>query len=103
MKKLTCGGHMAIELTNMTWDKWTQLSATQKTAIRDYSGLTPQLIGLEGWRVEVTDTQGETRRFIVGRSTGWRPCHLEVKTRRSFGGGSADRTYARIVQLARVR
>ena len=48
--------------------------------------LVPQLSGLEGKRVEVVEQNGETRRFIVGKSTGWMPCHLEIKTRRSSGG-----------------
>ena len=50
--------------------------------------LVPQLIGLEGKRVEVIDRYGEQRRFYVGKSTGWMPCHLEIKTRRSSGGGA---------------
>ena len=50
--------------------------------------LTPELLGLEGRRVEVIDRHGEKRRFIVGKSTGWMPCHLEIKTRRSLGGGA---------------
>lgn len=49
--------------------------------------LTPALIGLEGKRVEVREPDGEARRFWVGKSTGWMPCHLEVKTKRSHGGG----------------
>lgn len=52
------------------------------------AGLTQQLIGLEGKHVEVVDVYGEKRRFYVGRSSGWMPCHLEVKTRRSNGGES---------------
>ena len=48
--------------------------------------LTPQLVGLEGKRVEVVDCYGERRRFIVGRSTGWIPCHLEIVGRNSSGG-----------------
>ncbi len=48
--------------------------------------LTPQLVGLEGKRVEVVDCDGEKRRFWVGKSTGWLPIHLEIKTRRSSGG-----------------
>ena len=47
--------------------------------------LTPQLLGLEGKRVEVVDTYGHRRRFRVGKSTGWMPCHLEI-TRRNIGG-----------------
>jgi hypothetical protein len=31
----------------------------------------------------------ERSRFIVGKSTGWAPIHLEIKTRRSTGGAAA--------------
>jgi len=48
--------------------------------------LTPQLVGLEGKRVEVVDCDGEKRRFYVGRSTGWMPRHLEIAQRNSSGG-----------------
>lgn len=51
--------------------------------------LTPQLIGLEGRRVEVVDSYGEARRFVVGKSMGgWMPCHIELKTRNSSGGAA---------------
>lgn len=49
-------------------------------------GLVPQLNGLEGKRVEVVDSYGETRRFYVGRSSGWMPSHLEIPRRDSTGG-----------------
>lgn len=55
--------------------------------------LSPMLRGLEGRRVEVVTAYGETRRFIVGLSTGWIPCHLEIHNRRSMGGGAAERVY----------
>ena len=55
---------------------------------RSRTGLTAQLLGLEGKRVEVVDKYDEKRRFIVGKSTGFVPCHLEIKTRRSHGGCS---------------
>ncbi len=48
--------------------------------------LTPQLIGMEGKRVQVTAPDGYKSRFIVGKSTGWAPCHLEIETRGSTGG-----------------
>jgi len=48
--------------------------------------LTSQLVGLEGKHVEVVDKWDERRRFVVGKSTGWVPCHLELKTRASRGG-----------------
>ena len=48
--------------------------------------LTPELIGLEGKRVEVVDRWGGRRRFYVGKSTGWMPIHLEIARRDSTGG-----------------
>jgi hypothetical protein len=65
--------------------------------------LTPQLIGLEGKRVEVTTPSGDISRFYVGKSTGWLPIHLEIKTRRSSGGGSVyvpEGSTVRIVRAA---
>lgn len=57
----------------------------QRTGQRCPADLTPQLVGLEGKRVEVVDRYGETRRFIVGKSTGWLPCHLELEPRADGG------------------
>ena len=71
---------------NMTQEKWQALPEHEKAKLRSDGGLTPQLKGLEGWRVEVVDCYGERRRFIVGRSTGWSPCHIEVARRDSTGG-----------------
>lgn len=50
--------------------------------------LTPELIGLEGKRVEVTYPDGDKSCFYVGRSTGWMPCHIEVENNNSSGGGA---------------
>lgn len=50
------------------------------------ASLTEQLIGKENCRVEVTDQDGQTRRFWVGKSTGWMPCHLEIARTNSSGG-----------------
>lgn len=58
-----------------------------RTGRRCPAALEPQLVGLEGKRVEVT-RNGETSRFIVGKSTGWMPIHLEIANRRSDGGPS---------------
>ena len=90
-------------LNSMTQSKWDSLSQTQRDKQQDLSGLTPQLKGLEGYRVEAVTTYGETRRFIVGRSTGWVPCHLEIHNRASSGGGSADRTYESVRKLYYAR
>lgn len=48
--------------------------------------LSRQLLGLEGKRVEVVDRWGTRKRFIVGKSTGWLPIHLEILRRNSSGG-----------------
>lgn len=83
----------AVTLANMTWEKWKMLPATERFHLTDRSQLTPQLLQFEGFRVEVVDKFGETRRFKVGRSTGWRPIHLELKRRDSSGGNGADKEY----------
>jgi hypothetical protein len=90
-------------LVGMTSEKWKSLTERERRAIRSDNGLTKQLIGLEGYRVEVVTDYGETRRFIVGRSTGWIPCHIEVKRRSSFGGMSADSHYKSVKVLYKVR
>jgi len=59
------------------------------TGWQSKAGLTPELIGKEGHRVEVVTSYGEKVRFIVGKSTGWIPCHLEIKRTDSSGGGGA--------------
>lgn len=58
--------------------------------------LTSQLFGLEGRRVEVVDCDGDKRRFWVGMSTGWMPCHLEITRKvynRPNGGPAAMGPY----------
>jgi hypothetical protein len=65
--------------------------------------LSPQLKGLEGYRVEVIADYDETRRFIVGKSTGWLPCHLEIARRTSYGGGAAERHYKSVRTLYKAR
>jgi hypothetical protein len=75
----------------------------QTTGERSCAELSPQLIGLEGYRVEVVTTYGERRRFIVGKSTGPIPCHLEIARRDSSGGIAAAREYKSVKALERVR
>jgi hypothetical protein len=79
-----------VAMTQAIWDQYTR---AEKDAARDLSGLNPQLIGLEGSRIEVTDAYGERRRFWVSRSTGWRPCHLEIRRRGNWGGDVATGPY----------
>jgi hypothetical protein len=79
------------------------LAKAAATGKRFQCELSPQLIGLEGWRVEVEEDYGERKRFIVGKSTGWLPIHLEIASRRSHGGMAADRIYKTVRRLERVR
>lgn len=90
-------------LENMTQERWDRMTPAERKAARDLSDLSPQLVGLEGYRVSVLDMDGTERRFIVGRSTGWRPCHLELHNRRSRGGGPAAKSYKRVVPLYRAK
>lgn len=94
---------MIKPLKDMTQAKWNAMTPAERDAVRDNSCMTPQLHGLEGWRVEVVTKYGEKRRFIVGRSTGWRPIHLEIKTSRSTGGGPAESEYALVTKIRKER
>ena len=69
--------------------------------IRDNRGLSPQLSPYEGSRVEVVDEDGNRRRFWVGKSTGWRPCHLEIHNSRSLGGSPAAQNYRSVALIKR--
>lgn len=94
----------AIDLSNMTQAKWDRMTPAQRDAARDNSGLSPQLRGLEGWRVEVKDkADSRPRRFIVGRSTGWRPCHLEISRSNARGGFPAALHYFSVRPIENVR
>jgi len=77
--------------TMKAYEKYRKLSDLvfqkhRQTGYRSRAELTPQLIGLEGKQVEVVDCYDEKRCFVVGKSTGWIPCHLEIASRRSTGG-----------------
>lgn len=71
------------------------------TGRKCHADLTPELSGLEGKRVEVVDCHGETRRFWVGRSSGWLPIHLEIERRNSSGGCGVMGTPFRSVREVR--
>lgn len=58
----------------------------RRTGKRCTIELTPQLVGLEGYRIEVVDRDDQRRRFWVGKSMGWLPCHLEIAKSNSSGG-----------------
>jgi hypothetical protein len=76
--------------TIATYELYQRILATAKETTEAFKvrcdiDLCPQLIGLEGKRVEVKEGN-EKRRFWVGKSTGWMPIHLEIKRRSSLGG-----------------
>jgi len=76
----------------------------QQTGERCPVELEPRLIGLEGWRIEVTRRDGTTQRYIVGKSTGWLPCHLAIKQRNSIMGDPVSLPKdATITRLYKVR
>ena len=91
------------DITGMTQEKWNAMTFAERIAARSDAELSPQLIGLEGWRVEVVTESGETRRFIVGRSTGWIPCHIEISRRNALGGVAADKSYKSVRRLYKAR
>lgn len=90
-------------LEGMTQARWDSLSLAQRDAMRDNSRLTPQLLGLEGWRVKAVAMDGEIRRFIVGRSSGWRPCHLEIPRSNACYGDPARSVYLAVEAVEKVR
>lgn len=90
-------------MESMTQTRWDSMTESERAEARDLSGLSPQLVGLEGWRVEVVTTYDKTRRFIVGRSTGWKPCHLEISRRNAYGGPAAEKQYKSVTRLYKVR
>ncbi len=84
-------------LVRIAWDR------NRETGWRSESELVPELIGLEGKRVEVVDKYGETRRFYVGKSTGFIPCHLEIARRNSHGGPAVMGTPFKSVRVVGSR
>ena len=79
------------------------LEKCAKEKTRCPAELTPELIGLEGKRVEVTTPSGEKSRFYVSRSTGPIPIHIEIKRRDSMGGCGAYVPSGSIVRVVGER
>lgn len=80
----------------MDHNTWSKLSQTEKMNSTDLSDINASIALYRGCRIEATDQYGETRRFWVGQSTGWKPCTLEIKTTRSMGGSPAYGEYTNI-------
>ncbi len=95
-----CRALGVLSLEGMTQHRWNDLTIAEKSELLDHSGKCDQLVNLVGWRVEVIDEPGdEPRRFIVGISSGWRPCHLELNNITSSGGGPARSHYHRVTKV----
>lgn len=75
----------------------------RETGWRSKSELVPELVGLEGKRVEVVDCWGHTRRFWVGKSTGFIPRHLEIARRNCHGGPAVIGTPFKSVRVVTTR
>lgn len=90
-------------LDGMTQDRWAAMTVAERDKVRSPKNLTAQLVGLEGKRVEVKTHYGETRRFWVGKSTGWATSHLEILKRNSSGGCACESSYASVRVLGGVR
>lgn len=86
-------------LEGMTQARWNAMSARERAAVRDLSGLSAQLLPFKGGKVEVVDMDGDRRCFWVGQSAGWRPCTLELETERAIDGDPADVRGYRSVRL----
>jgi len=72
----------------MDCETWERLSVVDRKQLQDNSALDPRFTHFynSGERVEVTYKWGETERFYVGKSTGWKPIYLTIKRIDSSGG-----------------
>lgn len=100
MKTLIEETREAIAQRKMNYPHWKGLPQYVREAARDTSELCPELVGLEGYRVEVTQ-YGARRRFNVGMSTGWRPIHIALHNVRSTGGEGITRGTLSDVRIIR--
>jgi hypothetical protein len=62
-----------------------------RTGIPMECELHPSFHGTLHRRVEVVFADGSVERFTVGKSTGWTPIYLRLKTSHSSGGEAIDR------------
>jgi hypothetical protein len=51
----------------------------ERTGEQAIAELSPLLVGVEGRTVEVETLDGERRRFVVGKSSGFLPHHIELR------------------------
>lgn len=70
---------LPARLRGMTQARWDRLSFDEREHMMDRSQLHPALVGLEGKRVRVSPLRQGISTFYVGRTSGWRPCHLAMR------------------------
>lgn len=74
-----------------------------QTGQRCLAELDPRIDQYRGRRVEVTEPDGAKRRFIVGMSTGWMPCNLEIFRRTARSGSAAHLGPHETIKLVEVK
>lgn len=87
----TCGSHEKI-------DKPTQCKGTLR--VIDYSDLDERLTPYykSGERVKITYKDGSIARGTIGKSTGWKPIYLIIKTTRSLSGEGVLNNFIKNIQ-----
>ena len=90
-------------LSNMTPEAWAEMPVWRQILMADYRDLTPALAGLEGEVVNCWPRQvgGSIRVFMVGRTEGWKPRHLELDPGTGAVIREADREYGSMISRGR--
>lgn len=73
-----------------------------KSGWRSSAELVPGLVKWERQRVEIEYDWGETERGIVGKSTGWIPCHILLKKKNSIGGAGIHISSIKEIKLIEI-
>lgn len=90
----------------MTQARWDGLNTAERNKLMDKSALHPRLVGLEGQRVRVSPKREHGRStFWVGRTTGWKPCHLAMRAGAYGSSGviRVDEVFYRVDVLGKAR
>lgn len=93
---------MSHDMTNMTQQIWDKMSPAQRDLARDNSNLIPQLIGCEGYRCEIKFANGSTKRFIVGKTTGWKPAHLFMARSNQHGSSILGHDFGPVLAVRKL-
>lgn len=100
--EIVSGWRDMVRDKTMTQQQWDAIPATARKEVRDNSDLIPQLIGCEGYRCEITFTDGSTRRLIVGITSGWKPAHLFLRNRNQRGSSTLGHDFGAVVSVRKI-